>query len=266
MRKKLILSILALALVCGFAISLATPAIASWMNNSVVSITASAATTGITTTVVGVDTNAVQNPIDINGQLYAKSGGNAPNAITSFNSGPIVSGPTTLTSTASISAGGFVPGDYALFQVTITNNGPTVLQFGDYTVLSEFVDSSGTSIAYNAPAYENCPAFSAAANPAPVWNNQPISGFWNIASDQATQTTTFLTYINDEAVCGCANTWCGDNCLIGTGTAPTAPIVGQTLGNGATFVYYIYIGLGTYTAPGIANMLYTVTIPLTVAN
>ena len=254
--------ILAIVLVCAFAISVvfaSNPGIASWFDNSVVSITASAASTGITTEVVGVATNAFYNPIDINGLLYTTAGGAGPNNILSFDSGPIVSGPTTLTSTVSISAGGFVPGDYALFQVTITNNGPTVLQFGDYTVLSEFVDSSGTSVAYNAPAYEGYPGFSAPAAPAPAYSG-PITGFWNIAATQAEQTTTFVNYITTTVV-GCENTWCGDNCLI-PGPAPT---VGQTLGNGATFVYYIYVGLGLYTAPGIANMLYQVTIPLTVA-
>jgi hypothetical protein len=259
-RKFKFLTISVIALVAALAIAAAGPAIGSWINNSVVSITSAAATTGITTEVVGVATNANQNPIDINGLLYATPGGNAPNAIASFDSGPIVSDPTTLMSVASISASGFVPGDYALFKVTITNNGPTTLQFGDYTILSEFVNSVGTSISYTAPAYEGYGPFTALANP-PLAYSGPITGFWDTAGTQSTMTTTFLTYIQTTVV-GCENTWCGDNALIGS----TTPTVGQTLGTGATFVYYIYIGLGTYTAPGIPSMLYTVTIPLTVAN
>lgn len=168
------------------------PGIAQWFNNSIVSVTSSTATSSITTTVVGVATNAYHNPIDLNGQLYATPGGNAPYPITSFNSGPITSTPTstTLESTVSISAGGFVPGDYACFQVTITNTGSTTLQFTNYQILDEFVDSSGASIPYAAPAYDNLPGFYAAADPLPVtgtWTITPVSGtgFDAVASNTA---------------------------------------------------------------------------------
>ena len=261
MKKKLFaLAIILIAALAVSAVFASTPAIASWIDNSAVSITSTAATTGITTTVVGVDTNAVQNPIDINGQLYAAAGVNAPNIITSFNSGPIASGPST-TSVASISASGFVPGDYALFQVTITNTGPTTLQFGNYMVNDSFVDSNGNTIGYTFPVYAGYGGTTELAKTAPAYSGD-ISGFWDTATTQSIMTATFQTYLNNQATAGCINTWCQDNALIGS----SAPTVGQTLVHGATFVYYIYTGLGIDTAPGIPAALYTVTIPLTVAN
>jgi hypothetical protein len=259
-KFKFLTLIVTTALVVALVLASAGPAIGSWIDHSVVSITSGAATTGITTTVVGLDTNAFQNPIDINGQLYTMSGGNAPNSIGEFNTGPIASDPKTLISTASISASGFVPGDYALFQVTIKNTGSTILQFSDYTVLCEFVDSSGNAVGYTFPVYNEYGGTYEAAKTGPVYSGI-ISGFWDTAGTQSDMTTQFLTYFQPGNSAGCENTWCADNALIGS----TAPTSGQTLGNGATFVYYIYIGLGGYTAPGIPTMLYTVDIPLTVA-
>jgi len=269
-KFKFLTIIVTTALVAALVIASAGPAIGSWIDHSVVSITSGAATTGITTEVVGVATNAIINPIDIDGHTYSAPGGDGAYSITQFDSGAIASDPTSLISQVSISASGFVPGDYALFQVTVTNTGSTTLQFGDYTVLSEFVNSGGTSIAYTFPVvtdptqpagYQTMGGNTAPANPGFAYSGV-ISGFWNTNPTQSAQTALFLTYLNDEQVAGCANTWCGDNALI-PGPAPT---VGQTLANGGTFVYYIYIGLGIDTAPGIPNMLYTLDLPLTVAN
>jgi len=271
-RKKIIFAIVAVALCATMIVFAVQPSIASWIDNSIVSVTSSTATTGITTQVVGVATNAYYNPIDINGQLYTSAGGVGPNVITSFNSGPISSNPTTLISTVSISASGFVPGDYALFQVTITNNGPTTLQFTDpYTILNYFVGPvSETS--YNFPSYDGYgpgpivpvnvpPAVTGPAdNSGSGWQYDKISDGWTSEATTAAMTSDFLTAIGPTDPYGLINTWGANNYLIGA-----APTVGQTLATSGTFVYYIAIGLGVDTAPGIPAAVYTITIPLTVA-
>jgi hypothetical protein len=260
MQRKL--KLLGAVLICALVISTAAAVSATWVDNSIVKLTSSTATDTFTTTVVGVDTNAVNTPIDINGVYYTSSN------IATF-APPVQSGDPNNPSTVSISASGFIPADYALFKVTITNTGSATLAFGNYQVLSEFVDSSGNSIAYTFPLVtdttqptgsQNMGGNTAPANPALAYNG-PISGFWDTSATQSDMTSTFKTYINNEAIAGCANTWCGDNALIGS----TTPTVGMTLAHGATFTYYIYLGLGVDTAYGIPSALYTVTIPLTAA-
>lgn len=74
--------------------------------------------------------------------------------------------------------------------------------------------------------------------------------------------TQFLAYLNNENVVGCANTWCQNNVFLG-GTLPT--ILTPSGQSGDTFVYYIYIGLGYAAAPVIPSSLYSITIPIQIA-
>lgn len=247
---------LAIILICAFAISAvfaSNPGIASWIGYSVVKLTSTAATDTFTTTVVGVGTNAVNSKITINGYQY--DSGN----IGSYNSGAIPGDPNT-NSTVSISASGFVPSDYVVFQVTIQNTGSATLGFTNYQYTDNFVDSGGNIIGYTFPSTDPYNA-NYIDNP-----KGPYTGTWDIGTsngfDQASpntltaMTTKFQTYLSNNAIVGCASTWCQDNAYVGT-SLPT------TLAPGATFVYYIYTGLGAQTVYGIPADLYTITIPLT---
>ncbi len=275
-RKYKLLTII---LVCAFAVALASPAIATWTGYSVVNLTSSTATDTFTTSVVGVATNAVDSPLTIDGNLYTSSG--VPGVwspITDFASAT-ESGNPNINSIVNIAASGFVPGDYAVFQVTITNTGTATLGFTNYQQLDEFVNSGGTSIPYTFPPTDLYSAgYTAPSNPAPItgtWTITPVSGtgFDAVATSVPTTSgtlpeatlssqtvanmnTQFEAYLSNEAVVGCANTWCQNNVFLG-GTLPT------TLAPGATFVYYIYTGLGVDTVYGIPAALFTLTIPLT---
>lgn len=233
---------------------------ATWVDNSIVKLTSSTATDTFTTTVVGVDTNAVNTPIDINGVYYTSSN------IATF-APPVQSGDPNNPSTVQISASGFVPGDYAVFKVTIKNTGSATLAFGNYIMNCNFVDSNGNIIPYTFPSND---PYNANYNDQP--HNINVAGAWSLTSDMGlgtgqywdnkadlpSMTTLFQTYITNNAVAGCASTWCMDNAFIGT-TLPS------TLAPGATFTYYVYSGLGVQTIYGIPACLYSVSIPLTAA-
>jgi hypothetical protein len=272
------ISIMAISVV--FASDPALPsAIATWTGNSVVNLTSSTASDTFTTTVVGVATNAVDSALTINGEPYTSAGqAGVSYPITNFVEGPN-SGDPNNPSTVTISASGFVPSDYAVFQVTIKNTGSATLGFTNYQQLDEFVNSGGTSISYLFPPTDPYNAgYTAPASPAPItgtWTITPVSGTgWDAVAtsvpttsgtlpvaplaDQtvANMNTQFEAYLSNNAVEGCASTWCQNNIYLGT-TLPT------TLAPGATFVYYIYTGLGDQTVYGIPASLFVVTIPLT---
>jgi len=234
---------------CILAISAAAAVGANWIDTSVVKLTSSTATDSFTTTVVGVDTNAVNTPIDINGVYYTSSN------IATF-APPVQGGDPNTPSTVAISASGFVPGDYAVFKVTITNTGSATLAFTNYQYADNFVNSQGTIIGYIFPSTDPYNANYVDSPKGPY--SQAFSANWDIAANVPAMTTLFQTYITNNAVAGCASTWCQDNAFIGS-TLPT------TLAPGASFVYYIYTGLGVDTIYGIPASLYSVTIPLSAA-
>ena len=235
-------------LICALVISAAAAVSATWVNQDVVKLISSTATDSFTTTVVGVATNAVNTPIDINGVYYTSSN------IATF-APPVQSGDPNNPSTVEISASGFVPGDYAVFQVTIKNTGSATLAFSNYEYADNFIDSQGNKISYTFPATDpHQPGYTTTIH-GPY--SQAFSANWDTAGSVSAMTTLFQTYI-DTTVVGCASTWCQDNAFIG-GSLPT------TLAPGATFVYYIYTGLGVDTIYGIPPCLYSVTIPLTAA-
>lgn len=267
-KFKFLTIIVTTALVAALVIASAGPAIGSWIDHSITNITSGAATTSITTEVIGVATNANVNPIDINGKLYSMPGGAGAYSITQYDSGAIASDPASLISTATVSTSGWVPGDYALFQVTITNTGSTTLQFSEYTIVNYF---TGPGTTYTFPAFEGygpgptvpvgtAPTVGALDSSGQGWQHSSIDNGWTSEGSTALMVSDFNTAITTDTY-GLINTWGANNYLMGT-----APTVGQTLVHGATFVYYIAIGLGVDTAPGIPNAIYTLDVPLTVAN
>jgi hypothetical protein len=251
---------LAIILVCAFAISAvfaSNPGIASWIGNSVVNLTSTAATDTFTTTITGVATNAVDSAITIDGTPYTSAGvAGSSYPITNFVEGPN-SGDPNNPSTVTVSASGFIPGDYALFQVTIKNTGSATLGFTNYQYTDNFVNIYGNIIGYTFPANDPYNA-NYVDNPkgtyTGTWDLGTSAGF-DTDSTLSAMTTKFQTYLTSNAIVGCASTWCQDNAYIGT--LPT------TLAPGATFTYYIYTGLGAQTVYGIPADLYTITIPLT---
>lgn len=239
--------VLTLVLICAFAISLVAAseqkAIASWIDTSVVNLTSAPATDSFTTTVVGVATNAVSSPIDINGNYYTSSN------IGTYNSGSIAGDPNN-PSTVSITASGFIPNDYAQFSVTITNTGSATLQFTGYTILDQFVNSGGTAIVYTFPA--NDPYNANYVDPI-----KPATPYtWTLTNWGTDNLATFQSYLTNNALAGCASTWCQDNAYTAGGSLPT------TLAPGASFTYTLYTGLGAETIYGIPACHYAITITL----
>jgi hypothetical protein len=252
-KMKRRLKILATVIICVMAVSLvlaSSPSIAAWIDNSVVNIISAPATATFTTTVVGVATNAGPlNTIDINGNQY-----NSAN-IGTYSSGAIQGDPNTA-SIASITASGFLPNDYVQFQVTITNTGSATLAFSTtYTILDQFVNSAGTPIGYIFPSND---PYNANYND-PV-KTVAVSHPWTVADWGTDNLATFQTYLTNNALVGCASTWCQDNALpAGTTTMPT------TLAPNTSFTYYIYTGLGAQTVYGIPACHYQIAITLTPA-
>jgi hypothetical protein len=247
MQRKI--KLLGAILVFALIVSAAAMVGATWTDNSIVKLTSSTATDSFTTTVVGVATNAVETPIDINGVYYTSSN------IATF-APPVQSGDPNHPSTVEISASGFVPGDYAVFQVTIKNTGSATLAFTNYEYADNFIDSLGNKIAYTFPSNDLYqPGYTTTIH-GPY--SQAFSANWDTSTSVSAMTTIFQNYLTNNAAAGCASTWCQDNAFIGT-TLPT------TLAPGATFVYYIYTGLGVDTIYGIPSCLYSVTIPLVAA-
>jgi len=264
MQKKY--KILALVLIAAFAVSAfaAAPSIASWIDNSIVNITASTATSSFTTQVVGIYTNATTSPLDINGAYYASVSGGGVSAITSYNSGPIAGDPSH-PSTVALSVSGFVPNDLVEFQVTITNTGSTTLAFQTYSNWCLFVNPNGSPYTYP-NSYSSHPT-----TPVPVYNPWTFLGFngGNGGGLSDTQTFTSATDSTNRQVFadGLIDALAGGNNVnweVGWGNVGTS--VPATLAPSATFVYNIYVGLGTNVPYGIPAMFFSITIPMMVAN
>jgi hypothetical protein len=244
MRRKLILAILGLVMVCGFAISLAAPAIASWTQSSIVSITSATATDSFTTTVVGVATNAADTPVTVDGVAFVSSDiAGYPLAVTGGNGGS----PSTVTMTS----GNFDPGTYVEFAVTITNTGTTTLAFQSVTQNCYFVDSNGVMIPYG--NYGLFPAI-ATGYSAPQVNYVYA---WADFAPGIVDTPGYLAYLD-----GSWNTnWVCDSSYQGLQSAfPT------TLAPSATFTWYLYMGLGTNVPYEIPGCYFSVSIPLAPAS
>ncbi len=254
MRKKLILSILALVIVCGFAISLVTPAIASWFNQSVATFTANTATATFTTSIAGVATNAAETPLSLNnGNGYSYSGTN----IASYTP-PSVAGNPNNPSAVTVNTGGFVSGTWAVFAITITNTGSATLALkGDtYTV----TDSIGGTT---------------------VYDTQTQYGTITLSAGEFGQDTqaTDIAYLSNTSPNGVlispydatpwAASWFADNSWNAVGYPGYNSALTEMplyLTTGQSFVWNMFIGLGNSAPYGIGAFSTTVTINLPVAS
>ena len=262
MQKKL--KILSIILISALAVSVvlaSNSAIAAWINISVVQVTTSTATSAFTTQVVGVYTNVIASAIDINGNSYNGA------SIATYNSG-VISGNPNSPSVATISAGGWVPNDLVELQVTITNTGSTTLQFQPYLINCYFVDAGGNRIS-SGPFYNNNGYSTGELNQQEPWT---FAGFYGQVGGGITDTLTFTSATDstnrqvfaDNLIDGNA---VGNNINweVGWGTIGATSIP-TTLAPSASFVYNIYIGLGTNAPYNIPNMYFSLTVPMTVAN
>ena len=187
-------------------------------------------TDAFTTTVTGVATNAVNNPITINGNSYTTH--NIQNYLKqSDNCG-----------TVSISASNFVPSDYVQFAVTITNTGTDTLVFQPFTYSFYFVTSSGHII--NPPYPAPVTGYPAPINPSPA---QP----WTLASFGTDSLSNYLVKLSGS------KNWVMDFSYTNGATLPS------TLAPGATFTYNLYAGLGSNVPYGIPSCFFSLSIPLT---
>jgi len=263
MQKKLVgLAIILIAALAVSAVFASDPAIASWIDNSTVSVVTSTANSSFTTQVVGVYTNSSANAISIGGNSYTSAN------IASYNTGPIAGNPSS-PSVASIVAGGWVPNDMVELSVTITNTGTTTLAFSPYTINCYFVSEPGNVRISSGPFYNNNGYSTGEFNQQAPWTNLGFNGaVGGGISDSVTLTnsadTTNRQVFSDNLIDGLAG---GNNInwevgwgTIGTTTVPT------TLAPSATFVYNIYIGLGVNVPYNIPNMYFSLSIPMTIAN
>lgn len=224
--------------------STAGPAIASWIDKSIVSITAATATATFSTTVTQVSTNASATPISVTGLGTSYGDPNTPSIV-------------------AITAGGFVPNDYVEFQVTITNTGTATLAFQPYTLNCYFLDSGGNPIKSGswdtgnyAGTFAKSYAWSAFDTPGGALPNNGLVGSSSATAfaDQMVDANSRVLY-GVEFVTNWGVAW-------GDGTA--APPL--TLAPSATYTYWIYVGLGTDVPYGIPNMFFSLTVPMMAAS
>jgi len=252
--------ILMFTAVCALAFvlvaSAAAPAIGAWLDHSVVQFTLGTATSTFTTQVVGVYTNATANALDINGNPYTGS------SITTFNSGPVSGNPST-PSVVALSVGGFVPNDQAVFKVTITNTGTTTLLFQSYTLNDYFLDGGGNPITSGpwdtgvyAGTFDSTKAMSAFDRPGGALPDGSLVGASSATAfaDQMLDGKSQTNY-GSEFTTNWGMAW-GD----GTAAPPT------TLAPGASYIYYVYIGLGVNVPVDIPNAYFSLDVALTLAN
>jgi len=272
MQKKL--KILMAIAVCILASSLvaatAVPAIASWIDNSIVSVVTSTANSSFTTTVVGVYTNASANALTIS------NGGTGPYTsanIQDYNTGPMAGNPSS-PSVASMVASGWVPNDMVEFQVTITNTGTTTLAFAPYTISCYFVSEPGNIPITTGPF---------TTSPYPAYTNHysepwTFLGFYGVVGGGISDALTLTSATDGPATLAGTNQQIfADNLIdanaggnninweVGWGTIGASTIP-ATLAPSATFVYNIYMGLGTNVPYNIPNMFFSLSIPMTIAN
>ena len=186
-------------------------------------------TDSFTTTVVGVATNVVYNPVTINGISY-----------TTHNIGSY-STQASDTGTVSISASNFVPNDYVQFAVTITNTGTATLEFQPYTYSLYFVTSSGTEILPSYP--EPITGYPTPINPSPAQS-------WTLANFGTDTLSEYLTNLDGS------NNWVMAFSYTGTPAFPT------TLPTGTSFTYNLFVGLGCNAPYGIPDCYFSLSIPL----
>jgi hypothetical protein len=254
-RKYKFLTLIA---VCAFALvmvmAMAAPAIGAWINQSIVNVTTGTATDTFTTTVAGADANAVNTPITLSVGTY--SGTYVQNNIGTFTP-PSVTGSPNNPSTVDVSANGFVPGEWAALEVTITNTGQAALQFSPGITVTDEFNAPGGSYTFPSPYTEGTVGPHTYAD---------TFDFGSAGFDYGTSVNTFGTavflgnYLSAGSTAGCYDTWCTDNVYIGpTETLPTVLTTGQS------FSYYLYMGLGLNAPPTIPGSIYSITITLTPA-
>jgi hypothetical protein len=189
------------------------------------------------TTVVGVATNAVINPITLDGHSFTSSNiGHYTQTVQAGNCGT--------PSQVRIFASNFVPSDYVQFAVKITNTGTATLAFQSYTYCSYFVTATGTII--NPPYPAPITGYPAPINPSSA---QP----WTLTNFGTDTLSYYLVKLS-----GSAN-WVKDF------SYTSAPILPTTLAPGATFTYNLYIGLGANAPYGIPSNCFSLNIPLAIA-
>jgi hypothetical protein len=234
---------LAFALIAVFAVSItfaSVPSMASWIDKSIVSITAATATATFSTTVTEVATNASSTPLSLTIPGVQNGDPNTP-------------------STVAITAGGFVPNDYVEFQVTIKNTGTATLAFQPYTLNCYFLDSGGNPITSGswdsgnyAGTFAQQSAWTAFDTPGGALPSGALVGSSSATAfaDQMVDHQSAVTY-GTEFVTNWGVAW-GD----GTAAPPA------TLAPSASYTYYVYVGLGADVPYGIPNMFFSLTIPM----
>jgi hypothetical protein len=243
-KMKLLMTIAATALAVSLVVAMAGPAIAQWFDSSITTFTAATGTSSISTVITGVETNAMVNPIDIDGQLYSAPGGQGNYAITDFSSSSVSNTPNTA-SVATVSTSGWYPGDYVVFAVTITNNGAATLAINNAATYHIVASIGGTQV-YDSTAVNGGTILVMSAGE--FGQNTP-------ASDVAL--LSGATY---------GNTWLGDNSWNYGNPIPTGPAMPAYLAQGQSFTYTLFIGLGENAPYNIGAFSTTVTINLPVAN
>src|SRR5208283_3852169 len=184
-----------------------------------------------TTTVIGIATNVVSNPITLNGYYFTTH--NIQNYVMQSDENGIVT----------ILANNFVPGDYVQFAVTITNTGTDILVFQPYTYSTYFVTSSGNII--NSPYPAPITGYPSPINPSPAQS-------WVLANFGTSTLSTYLTYLDGSQ----SNNWRMNFSYTNGGALPS------TLAPGAQFTYNLYVGLGSNAPYGIPRCYFSINIPL----
>ena len=242
--------ILAVILVAALAISTVAalgPTIATWVDTSLTQLTAKTATATFTTSIVGVSTNAISSPLNIDG--YSITSANIGNYQPAVQYGD----PNTL-SNITITASGFVPNDYVEFAVTITNTGTATETFQAYTYVCEFVNAQGVPTSWTSPI----DGLHSSPKP-PVVNAWTNDGFNGAAGGGVPSGTTLSTPVFINELIGTGATSYNTNWEVAWGSTSVLP---TTLAPGATFTYNLYVGLGSNVPYGIPGCYFSLSIPL----
>lgn len=184
-----------------------------------------AANVAVSQTVYFNGTNANINPLTYNGVNYNKS---TPD-YTVISSTQQSKGITNVTSSFAFS--GFLPGDYLMMTVNLTNTGHTVLLLNstgvDVAIFANITLSNGTTLISDSVSLPLGEVFSGPAN-----TPSTVMGYLS-SSQSSGLLDNFGQYLPDNEL------WIG-----GFSAVNNTPIP-QYLEPGATFSYTLWVGLGT---------------------
>lgn len=218
----------------------------------------------------GIKTNALENPLAIDGKDY-----------TSANIGTLVyasSRAENLHSEVNLTVSGFVPGDYVYLAVTITNEGPVALNISSYSVSAIYVTGNGSALN---PDWATANNSTLPAGEGGGYVSAPHLEEYPSLNDYLLKDNLFATYMNTSG-----DDPYGENGSLGIATfsqsysyfisstcdmqwyytSAVTEAVNPQLASGQSFTWNLFYGLGVCGPLNIPGLTYSLTFNFTHVN